>query len=58
MAPDELRQYKKQEEIMSISEITLKKVNPITIASIREVIPCCADMGGHFCDIVAHLEEN
>ena len=43
---------------MSISEVTLKKVAPITIASIRGVIPCYADMAAHFCDIVAHLEEN
>ena len=43
---------------MSISEVTLKKVNPMTIASIREVLPSYADMAAHYCDIVAHLEEN
>jgi effector-binding domain-containing protein len=43
---------------MSISEVTLKKVEPMTIVSIREVLPGYEDMGGHFCDIVAHLEQN
>ena len=40
---------------MSISEVTLKKVAPITIASIREVIPTYADMGAHYGEIFAHL---
>ena len=43
---------------MSISEVTLKKVDPMTIASIREVLPGYEDMGGHFGEIVAHLEQN
>jgi effector-binding domain-containing protein len=40
---------------MSISEVTLKKVEPMTIASIREVVPGYEDMGAHFGEIFAHL---
>ena len=40
---------------MSISEVTVKKVKPMTIASIREVVPSYADMGAHFGEIFAHL---
>lgn len=43
---------------MSISEVTLKKVEPMTIASIREVIPGYEDMGTHFGEIFAHLGQN
>jgi effector-binding domain-containing protein len=43
---------------MSISEVTLKKVEPMTIASIREVVPGYEDMGAHFGEIFAHLGKN
>jgi effector-binding domain-containing protein len=51
-------QDQKQEEAVSISEVTLKKVEPMTIASIREVIPGYQDMGAHFGEILAHLGTN
>ena len=43
---------------MSISEVTLKKVEPMAIASIREVILGYEDMGAHFGEIFAHLGKN
>jgi effector-binding domain-containing protein len=43
---------------MSISEVTLKKVEPMTIASIREVLPGYEDMGAHYGEIFAHLGKN
>lgn len=43
---------------MSISEVTLKKVEPMTIASIREVVPGYEDMGAHYGEIFAHLGKN
>jgi effector-binding domain-containing protein len=43
---------------MSISEVTLKKVEPMTIASIREVVPGYEDMGAHLGEIFAHLGKN
>lgn len=43
---------------MSMSEVTLKKVEPMTIASIREVVPGYADMGAHFGEIFAYLGKN
>jgi effector-binding domain-containing protein len=43
---------------VSISEVTLKRVEPMTIASIREVIPHYEDMGAHFGEIFAHLGKN
>jgi effector-binding domain-containing protein len=43
---------------MSVSEVTLKKVKPMTIASIREVVPGYEDMGAHYGEIFAHLGKN
>ena len=43
---------------MSISEVTLKKVDPMTIASVREVVPGYEDMGAHFGEIFTHLGKN
>ncbi|HUW94844.1 MAG TPA: hypothetical protein VMW58_03590 [Anaerolineae bacterium] len=43
---------------MSISEVTLKKVEPMTMASIREVVFGYEDMGAHFGEISAHLGKN
>ena len=43
---------------MSISEVTLKKVDPMTIASVREVVPGYEDMGAHFSEIFAYLGKN
>jgi effector-binding domain-containing protein len=43
---------------MSISEVALKKVEPMTIASIREVVPGYEDMGAHYGEIFAHLGKN
>ena len=43
---------------MSISEVTLKKVDPMTIASVREVVPGYEDMGAHFGEIFAYLGKN
>ncbi len=43
---------------MSISEVTLKKVDLMTIASIREVLPTYADMGAHYGEIFAHMSKN
>jgi len=43
---------------MSISEVTLKKVELMTIASIREVVPGYEDMGAHYGEIFAHLGKN
>lgn len=43
---------------MSISDVTLKKVDPMTIASIREVVPGYEDMGAHFGEIFAYLGKN
>lgn len=51
-------QDQQQEEVVSISEVTLKKVEPMAIASIREVIPRYEDMGAHFGEIFAHLGKN
>jgi len=47
-----------EEEDMAISEVTLKKVEPMTMASIREVIPGYEDMGAHYGEIFAHLGNN
>jgi len=47
-----------EEEGMSISEVTLKKVEPMTMASIREVVFGYEDMGAHFGEISAHLGKN
>jgi len=47
-----------EEEGMAISEVTLKKVEPMTMASIREVVPGYEDMGAHFGEIFAHLGKN
>ena len=58
MASDEIRQDKKQEGIVSISEVTLTKVDPMTIASVREVVPGYEDMGAHFGEIFAYLGKN
>jgi effector-binding domain-containing protein len=46
------------EEDMSSSEVTLKKVDPLTVASIREVVPTYADMGAHYGEIFAYLGKN
>lgn len=43
---------------MSVSEVILKKVEPMTIASVREVIPGYEDVGAHFGEIFAHLGKN
>jgi effector-binding domain-containing protein len=43
---------------MAISEVVLKKVGPMTMASIREVVPGYEDMGTHFGEIFAHLGRN
>ena len=43
---------------MPISEVVLKKVEPMTMASIREVVPGYEDMGAHFGEIFAHLGKN
>jgi len=43
---------------MSVSEVTLKKVEPMTMASIREVVSGYEDMGAHFGEIFAHLGKN
>lgn len=43
---------------MPTSEATLKKVEPMTIASIREVVPGYADMGPHYGEIFAYLGKN
>jgi len=43
---------------MSISEVTLKKVEPMAIASIREVVPSYDSMGAHFGEIFAYLGKN
>ena len=43
---------------MSNAEVTLKKIEPMTVASIREVVPTYADMGAHYGEIFAHLGKN
>jgi effector-binding domain-containing protein len=43
---------------VSISDVTLKKVAPMTIASIREVVTGYEDMGAHFGEIFAYLDKN
>jgi effector-binding domain-containing protein len=47
-----------REEDMWSSEVTLKKVDPMTVASIREVVPTYADMGADFGEIFAFLGKN
>ncbi len=43
---------------MSISEVTLKKLEPMTIASIREVLPGYEDMAAHYGELFAYLGQN
>lgn len=43
---------------MSASEVTIEKVEPATIASIREVVPGYEAIPAHIGEIVVYLEKN